>query len=424
MDLGFYYQNDCSSLLGSSLSNYTTLTTHYVDMGEVDKRIDLLESSNARISTQIVTQISQLSNININVGNLTEDTSFKLKDLVDPIVQVGMEFGSDFMKYWLDKNDVKDKLFDFVNKQLGNDLFGNADKNNDGIFDAPDITTDFRKLVNNPFTPERTLGFTNGYGLGLCTDLNLSDDITVNCVSSNQFEPSDFGTNYKSSMSTAKKVPIISVASLSATLSNLTLHNRLQTNNLQVFNSSTLKDASAITFFANTTSSLSNTTWLSTSSNLRSSNASISDSLVVTGKNVLLENSPAFVSQLDVSNGDATIGVDGSASVYKLNVNGSTFEVRPSGDVFVNGKWVIDGTKNECVVYEDSIRSLTQRYKVSDVMAGNIGSTDSYVFDNLQPAYPTETTGNPLSFTTLANRNQMLQTLQNFSTGSWMLGLD
>lgn len=152
MDLSYYFADN-----GPDLSVYTPLVTHNNDMNEFDERVDVLEAGAATLSAQLEAMRS-------NVGDLTEDDVFKWKDLLNPIIDIGTGFGSELSKHWLDQSGVKEKLLDLVGKGL-NDAVGGDEggvPDPDNTVDVPAVSTDFRKLVRNPWIVERTISYENG----------------------------------------------------------------------------------------------------------------------------------------------------------------------------------------------------------------------------------------------------------------------
>lgn len=381
MDLSFFFDGTPNAPYGAALNNYTTLTTHYSDLDTVNVRLaglsnyTLLTTHNFDINT-INAKLAGLSN---KVGPLTEDDAYNWRDFVGPITDFVGDFGSELFKYWLDQSGVKDKLLDIVsdlaNKATGTDEVAREDNDGDQIVDAPDLQVDFRKLRNNVFAVDRTVAKNRkSWGLTLDRDFNMLSTATFNVLDPGAIQNSEtFGVTYSPVMSDAAKWEIFNASNMTIRMNHGNFSNAVRTSN--VFSSNVA------------------------CSNFSASNVTLSN-LVVNSPDALLGTT-----------GVARINNDGSMQAYRLNVN-NNFVVAEDGSVSVNGVTVIT-SGGRVVSYDDDLLQGASRYKLNDVLSGNIGSVDVLDFSSNLPTYDERETTAPLNFDQIYDKIQRELTLKS-----------
>jgi hypothetical protein len=336
---------------------------------------------NSRLDTL---QAATNSNINVIVNDKAAQ-----KPWWDYVVDFGGdvigELADDMFRRWFDGNSWKDVLADKLKDLVGSGADGTEASSNV----IPVFQPDFRLLKNNAFATDKN---TSGavYGLGVAQDISFSPSARICTVPTGEIAiDTNYGEAWAGSMTSFKKVPIIDFGTLSASLCNVNVKTLVASSNVSMSNV-TCSNAAV------------------TSATMNS--LQIPSTLVATGGTVSLN---AVQASNYTSSGNATVGSlsFGTGSLYggvsstgditaaSVDINGGAFKVFGNGSVSMNGTFIADGANKRLIVYDDQILPRTQRYRVQDVLSGNLGTTDDDFFFATPPL---ALQANPLSFTALA----------------------
>lgn len=359
-DLSYYYTPAPTG------SNYVPTDLYTVDQTDLDERLDLLEAATSNLNAGLVdlnARYAAWSNIIYNVSNISHDDAIKWTDFLGPVTDVVGDFGSDLLKYYLDRLNWKEVFADQLKKLLNADPDVNVEVQDDDILATPDTIVDFRTLGSNVFAFDRTVGrIQKHFGCTVDRSLNLLSTSTLNVVDPGTLTSNSvYGVAFSPMMSSNALWTVMDCSNLSLRLNKGTFSNELNTSN----------------FFC---------------SNVGTCNITTNHIKVTDGAVDLLGGSLP-----------AEIKSDGAARFYELNVN-NNFIVRANGDVLVNGMLVITGA-GRVVAYDDQVLPASSGYGLDDVLSGNIGADNTLDFCNLQPIYGDAETSTPLAFTDCENKN-------------------
>lgn len=409
-------QGSSGSSTGTSgdLTDYTLLTRHIADS-------NVLGAAIATNYASYVTFVTAQSNIDTVQDDriaaceerFTDEDSFKWHDLIGPVITGGSEFGSEFLKYWLDKTNVKDKLVDLIDDFLGKNIPG-LDSNGDSNVDAPRVQADWRFLANNDFATDRSVTGMTGYGTAFMSDMSFGGNARICTVPATEvISHADYGVAWATSMNSTKKQAVFTFSNLTASLSNVNCFNMMTASNATILSNCTASNLAA-----------SNSVLKSaTASNVTASNVIATNATIGTGKFTTWNVTPASVAvaSCDVSGNIAaqSVNINGNAckilSSGELQINNNTFRVATNGDVTVNGVKVIEGTSGQCVVYDDQVRPRSLRMRLVDILAGNIGSSDVAALGDPTLSLPPAVANTPL-FSSGAN-----ESLYRWGSSAWAI---
>lgn len=382
------------------LSPYQTIAGHVSDVSIIHNRIET-ESVyvNSRIDALNNSTSSNSNAINIVVNERKKEKDFW--DVVDPIIDVGGdilgELAGELFRKWLEGSGWKQALADAVG-----DLLGNQDLDGDGVQDeVPALQPDFLKLKNCVFAADRIAGTSGIYGVGIARDLSVTTNARLCRVPAQEiiYLSDKYGEEWATSMTSVKKVPVIDFGTLTATLCN-------------VITSNLTSKGISTTEFSTATSTLGNAT---------------ANILTIAGQPALRQNDAITISSLNIGAGGLFGGIDqtGNITCSSIDINGGAVRVFGNGSVSLGGIFVADGPNRKLIVYDDDILPRSQRFRIQDVLSGNIGSTDENLFDDIALPLPPGVRDNPLSFSDLASgaRASILQALGRNMTGQfdWMV---
>ena len=410
-DLLYYYypaQINAAATLSSSSSN------QYVSELQFQT---FLTSNNS--------ELASLSNLATETYNELESlrTDGIIESLLSPITTAAGDALAELLsQYVLNNPSVQNAL-----QNLTDGLFGTAAQAAESNLFEPDVSNptppavqpSFLSLSSNVFALERG-GTVYGYGTTVANDFNLLTGNNLNILSPNYIYNSVYGASYSNSMSTARKQTILNTTTLTATLCNVVASSSVNTSNLSSSNVSANTMTSPFVAFSNANA------YNTRTSNVYSSNAFMSNLMIngnaaVNGQTVLTNNLPANPSSLTINSNQASITAAGAAEFFQVNVGGSALQINPSGDTYVNGVKVIDGSANSVVVYEDQIKQSGERYQVDAVLSGNLGSIDTSLFPVSGSSLPQNVLDAPQSFQDLANRKVIQQIVNGIDVSQWWI---
>lgn len=325
---------------GLGLSNYTPLPVHYADVNRIDSNLLRLQNKMAPLS---------------------DDDVLSWRDFLDPVGDIVGDIGSEVFGHYLNQLGIKEILKNTIDDLIGaaGNAIGDSNIDPSDFVTRPTVAVDFRALTSNVFAVDRTIGKLNkSYGVTIDRDLNLLTNCKLNVLDPGAIQASEaFGVVYSQIMSDAAKWEVFNGSNLSIRLNTGNFINSIRTP-------------------------------LVTASNVACSN--------VTTNTMTLSNLVVNVpDSLLGTTGAAQINNDGSSQFYKLNIN-NNFIVKEDGSLSVNGNTVIT-SGGRLVVYEDDVLSASSRYKLKDVLSGNIGKNDIFDFSKDLPTYDERTTTAPLS---------------------------
>jgi hypothetical protein len=398
MDLTYYYSDPAAAAATAvtvtppDLSGYTPLSIHNSAAAELDARLDALEARGTQDSETII----EITN---NIGKLTKKESDGWYDIAKPFFDfagnAAGELADEFLRWWLDKSGPKEWLTDFARDLISPGAV-DLDGDGDGVIDQPQVTVSFRTLVRNPFAVSRSPNTDQMFGVGVASDLNLAPGASINRVFNTDMVPGVFGNMWSVLMDNSHKAKILEVSTLTAWLNKLVLASELQSPMV------------ACTDLVCTDASI----------DTASVSALACESCSVAGKAPVLTDTQAQVTSVSVNEGSCTLQPDGTAEVFQLVVNGGSLWVMPSGDVYCGNRLVISSSTRAPVVFDDEIQPRANRYNLNNVLSGNLGSSDTRLFDGGAPLYARASVDNPLSFTQLAN-GAAFRAMQGYSAGDW-----
>jgi hypothetical protein len=389
---GVYYFDDTANILASQ---YTPLLTHNADVTQIDSRLDLLEASDSTQGSILAAQAVSLSNIINKPGNKDD---FPWTDVFGPVLTGGADILGDLLQHWLGNQSFKDFLKDFLAKQIGTGV-PDVDINDDDILDMPEVPVDFRRLASNCFVVDRSATQSNvqNFGVTVDRDFNMLSGKKFNLLDPGVLMPSAFGAAYNPMvMSAGAKFPIMDFTgnNIDLQFKTGTFKQRVTTSNFEASNM-TVSD-----FYANKISGTDVAAYTVTGVTVNASTFG-SSNLTIYGKDDFVDG---------VVNKNATIKNDGTASFQALSINKNNFEVKSDGSVHINGLMVITSS-GKVLVHDDEIISSGHRYKMDDVLSGNIGSTDTYAFSKDVALWDTAEVATPLNMANTANEDEMLKIL-------------
>lgn len=392
MDGAFYF-DDTQSVLASS---YTPLSLHVNDVNQIDERLDLLEATDTSQGALIAAHTVSLSNL---VGKPSNKDDFPWGPIFGPILDGAGDVLGSLLQHWLNNQSFKDFLRNFLASQLGTGQGVDVDVNDDSELDLPEVPVDFRRLTCNCFAVDRSVSQSNvqGFGVTVDRDFNIITGKMFNLVDPAVLMPSPFGAAYNTMvMSSGAKYPIMDFTSnkINLNFKTGTFSNSLITSNFEASNA----------IFTDCYSNKLEGTFV-TGMNVT---AQTLNTNVFGGSNVTIYGKDDFVD--GVTNANAQIKSDGTASFQALSVNKNNFEVRSDGSVFVNGLMVISSS-GKVIVYDDDVINSSHKYKLDDMLSGNIGSSDTYGFSKGVALWDTAECAAPLNMTNSANSDDMLKIL-------------
>ena len=391
MDGAFFF-DDTYNILAT---NYTPLTIHVNDVNAIDERLDVLEASDTSQSSLIASQTVTLSNL---VNKPVNNDDFPWTDVFGPVLTGGADILGDLLQHWLGDQSFKDFLKDFLAQQIGSGV-PDVDINDDEILDMPDVPVDFRRLASNCFAIDRSVTQSNvqNFGVTVDRDFNMLTGKKFNLLDPAVLMPSPFGAAYNPSvMSAGAKFPIMD-------FSNNVIDLRFKTGTFTQYLTASNFEASNVSFSDCFTNKFSATDAYATSltgATVNSTNFNTSN-IAIFGRDDFVEG---------VINQNATIKSDGTAAFNALSINKNNFEVKSDGSLHVNGLMVISSA-GKVIVYDDDVIASSHRYKMGDMLSGNIGATDAYAFSKDVALWDTAEVAAPLNMANVSNDDEILKIL-------------
>lgn len=417
MDNDFYFQ---SPIVIPAPQAYLTFEMDGINVEPASNNIAVYPASNVIIpqppdlspyaTTSVVTSNDiyingRIDALMVTLSNLKqkEDDRGDFWEWADPIITGGLDIvgdlGGELFRRWLETTDWKDVLA----PAIGDILDDAIDPNNPAASNLTSVRPDFKTLANNAFAVDRVTGSAT-YGVGIAQDFSFGTNARLCVVPSQEmvYNSTKFGEEWALSMNTTKKVPVIDFGTRTCTLSNIVATTGVTTSNVTTSN----LNASNLVIPGGLRSSNGVT---------QMSNASASN-LTIAGKAAVKQDDTVNVTSLTIGGGlYGGINATGDVACSSVNVNGGAFRVFPNGTVSLGGTFVFDGPNKAPIVYDDQILPRSARFRVQDVLSGNLGSTDTLLFDDgdLTLPLPPTVRDNPLSFSDLAagTRNAMRQAL-------------
>lgn len=406
-DLAFYYDRSAEPVQVNppDLSPYETVDAHQHDINELDERLDELEARAVAASNSIQVLVND------------KEKNRDWFDYVGPIFDFGGDIignlADDLLRRWLDGASWKDALQEALKKLLDPDL--TTDENGNPVEGLPLVRADFRQLASNVFACDRTSGV-GVYGVGIAQDLSFgtSSRICVVPAQEIQWVGDKYGEQWATSMTSYKKVPIVDFGTLRATLSNLLVLDTVTASNCAASNAVMRTVQGSNCAYSN----YSGGTYLG-------NNASFSSNVLINGRAAVKQGDSVDVAGLTVNFINASIDAAGNLKCSSLDVNGGAFKVEQNGTVSIAGTFVFDGPNKRPIVYDDQVLPRTQRFRVQEVLAGNIGTQDEDLFsDGVQlMALEQMLRIAPMSFSDLAasSRDAVWSALGSPQASSWMI---